>query len=408
VKALRAHGVREGTALLSVTLAPDDGGVDVDVEIIGDGDVGYEGEEGVVGGRCQDGDEGEEGDGERWREDDMLREGTDGKINTLFKWLHCNRASNASNAEFELERTRPRDEMHDDVDFPVDQNEREDDRRDNVLPTALQPRHLGDELDALVLDDEDRRLVEGWRGPWILNNEEEEEEEVDMEKEEEIYKWGDDEYNTLFKWIRQARRKGDCYGEDGEEKKDWDWDEEDEEDEDEEWDENEVVIEDYDEDEDEDEDEEDEEDEGESWDENEAIIEDYDEDDESELEPVCENAFQGDSRGNLLVQNKRPNVAQEFDGDRGLVEWRCQGVIAEESQKAHLSTAERSDDEQRISLAQKLEILDLIAKDWVLAQLWRGEMVYSERQRIRDEGGEKEDEAEDEVVFRGRRMLFTP
>jgi hypothetical protein len=375
VKALRAHGVREGTALLSVTLAPDDGGVDVDVEIIGDGDVGYEGEEGVVGGRCQDGDEGEEGDGERWREDDMLREGTDGKINTLFKRLHCNRASNASNAGFELEGTRPRDEMHDNVDFPVDQNEREDDPRDSVLPTALQPRHLGDELDALVLDDEDRRLVEGWRGDWILNNEEEEEEEVDMEREEEIYKWGDDEYNTLFKWIRQARGEGDCYGEDGEEKKDWDWDEEDED---------------------------------EEWDENEVIVEDYDEDDESALEPVCENASQGDSRGNLLVQNKRPNVAQEFDGDRGLVEWRCQGVIAEESQKAQLSTAERSDDEQRISLAQKLEILDLIAKDWVLAQLWRGEMVYSERQRIRDEGGEKEDEAEDEVVFRGRRMLFTP
>jgi hypothetical protein len=375
VKALRAHGVREGTALLSVTLAPDDGHVDVDVEILEDGDVEYGGGEGTVGGRCQDGDEGEEGDVEKLIREDEVREGTVAKINTLFKRLHCNRAASSDlSPGFELEGTRPRDEMHDNVDFPVDQNEREDDPRDSVLPTALQPRHLGDELDALVLDDEDRRLVEGWRGPWILN-EEEEREEVDMEREEEIYEWGDDEYNTLFKWIRQARRKGDCYGEDGEEKKAWDWDEEDED---------------------------------EEWDENEVIIEDYDEDDESELEPVCENAFQGDSRGNLLVQNKRPNVAQEFDGDRGLVEWRCQGVIAEESQKAHLLTAERSDDEIRISLVQKLEILDLIAKDWVLAQLWRGEMVYLERQRIRDEGGEKEDEAEDEVVFRGRRMLFTP
>jgi hypothetical protein len=398
VKALRAHGVREGTALLSVTLAPDDGGVDVDVEILEDGDVEYGGEEGVVGGRCQDGDEGEEGDVEKLRREDEVPEETDAKINTLFKRLHCNRASNASNAGFELEGTRPRDEMHDNVDFPVDQNEREDDRRDSVLPTALQPLHLGDELDALVLDDEDRRLVEGWRGPWILNNEEEE--EVDMEGE--ILEWGYAEYNTLFAWIQQARREGWDHDEDGEEKKDWDWDEEDE---DEEWDENEVVIEDYDEDEDEDEDEEDED---ESWDENEAIIEDYDEDDESELEPACENAFQGDSRGNLLVQNKRPNVAQEFDGDRGLVEWRCQGVIAEESQKAHLSTAERSGDEQRLSLAQKLEILDSIAKNWVLAQLWRGERVYVERQGFGDKGDEKEDEAEDEVVFRGRRRVVTP
>jgi hypothetical protein len=372
VKALRAHGVREGTALLSVTLAPDDGGVDVDVEIIEHEDGEYGGEEGTVGGRCQDGDEGEEGDGERWRKDEV-REGTDGKINTLFKWLHHNRPFNSSNAGFELEGTRPRDEMRDNVDYPVNQKEL-DDRRNSSLPTALQPRHLGDELDALVLDDEDRRLVEGWRGDGIINDEEGE--EVDMEREEEeIYEWRDDEYSTLFKWIRQARRKGDCYGEDGEEKKDWDWDEEDE---DEEWDENEVVI------------------------------EDYDEDDESALEPVCENAFQGDSRGNLLVQNKRPNVAQEFDGDRGLVEWRCQGVIAEESQKTHLSTAERSDDEQRISLAQKLEILDLIAKDWVLAQLWRDERVYVERQGFGDKGDEKEDEAEDEVVFRGRRRVVTP
>jgi hypothetical protein len=398
VKALRAHGVREGTAILSVTLAPDDGDVDVDVEIIEHEDGEYGGEEGIEGGRCQ------EGDGERWQEqrgEDDVPEGTDAKIDTLFKGLHHNRASNVSSAGFDLEGTRPRDELRDNVEAPVDQNEREDDPRDNVLPTTLQPRHLGDELDALVLDDEDRRLVEGWRGDGILNDEEEGE-EVDMEREEEIYEWGDDKYNTLFKWIRQARREEDCYGEDGEEKKDWDWDEEDE---DEEWDENEIVIEDYDEDEDEDEDEEDGD---ESWDENEAIIEDYDEDDESALEPVCENAFQGDSRGNLLVQNKRPNVAQEFDSDRGLVEWRCQGVIAEESQKAHLSTAERSDDEQRISLAQKLEILNLIAKDWVLAQLWRGERVYVERQGFGDKGDEKEDEAEDEVVFRGRRRVVTP
>jgi hypothetical protein len=400
VKALRAHGVREGTAILSVTLAPDDGGVDVDVEILKDGDVEYGGGEGIEGGGCQGGDEGDEGDRERWREDDVP-EGTDGKINTLFKWLHHNRPFNSSNAGFELEGTRPRDELRDNVEAPVDQNEHEDDRRDSVLPTTLQPRRLGDELDALVLDDEDRRLVEGWRGDGILNNEEEGE-ELDMEREEEIYEWGDDEYNTLFKWIRQARMEGDCYGKDGEEKKDWDWDEEDE---DKEWDENEIFIEDYGEDEDEDEDEEDGD---ESWDENEAIIEDYDEDDESALEPVCENAFQGDSRGNLLVQNKRPNVAQEFDSDRGLVEWRCQGVIAEESQKAHLSTAERSDDEQRISLAQKLEILNLIAKDWVLAQLWRGERVYVERQGFGDKGDEKEDEAEDEVVFRGRRRVVTP
>jgi hypothetical protein len=393
VKALRAHGVREGTALLSVTLAPDDGDVDVDVEIIEDG-----AEEGVEGGRCQDGDECEEGDGERWQEqrgEDDVPEGTDAKINTLFKRLHCNRAASSDlSPGFELERTRLGDEMHDSVESPVNQKEL-DDRRDSFLPTAPQPRRLGDELDALILDDEDRRLVEGWRGEAILNDEEEEEEEVDMEGE--VLEWGDAEYNTLFAWIQQARREGWDHDEDGEEKKAWDWNEEDE---DEEWDENEVVIEDYDEDED---------DKDESWDENEVIIEDYDEDDESELEPVCENAFQGDSRGSLLVQNKRPNVAQEFGGeDRGLVEWRCQGVIAEESQKAHLSPAERSDDEQRVSLAQKLEGLDLIAKDWVLAQLWRGERVYMERQRGGDKGGEKEDEAEDEVVFRGRRRVVTP